>query len=107
MNVLIDDVPFEIVIEGDGDHVYLDRNGLSVYGLCEYHEQTIYLHCNLANEMLRRVLVHEITHAFVYLRALYNAKWNEEMIADFMGSVLDDIYKATNEVMRKIGGVPC
>lgn len=107
MNVLIDKVPFEVVIEDNGEHVYINEEGLSVYGLCNYSEQAIYIHRNLKEEVMKRVLIHEITHAFIYLRGMSGIKWTEETLCDFMGGVIDEIYPMANDVMKKIGGVSC
>ena len=65
MKVKIKDLEYEIIEEGDGDKVYKDKDNQMRLGLCEYRQQKIYLLKDMTFDRKKRVLIHELTHAFI------------------------------------------
>lgn len=69
MKVKIKDLEYVIVEETDGDNVFCDKiiDGQSKMrlGSTDYQKQKIYLHEHMTRTRKRKVLAHELTHAFV------------------------------------------
>ena len=86
VNVNINGLCFEVIEEADGKNVWLeeDEKGYTQAGLCEFFKQKIYIHKDLGYKMKRRILVHELTHAFLFVQGLHNVDLNQEIICDFV-----------------------
>ncbi len=81
MKVKIKDLEYEIIEEGDGDKVYKDNQ--MRLGLCEYRQQKIYLLKDMTFDRKKRVLIHELTHAFIEAYGMLG-EFNEEQVCEFM-----------------------
>ena len=83
MKVKIKDLEYEIIEEGDGDKVYKDKDNQMRLGLCEYRQQKIYLLAEMSANRKKRVLIHELTHAFIEAYGMLG-EFNEEQVCEFM-----------------------
>ena len=91
--LMIEDTPFEIIEEGNGEHVNIDEANESTYGLMCAGTQKIYLHKELPEEMKRHTLIHEMTHAFLWMRGQYDVTMGNEAQCGLVASLADKVVK--------------
>ena len=60
-------------------------------GVCWKVEETIYIADNLSEEIFKRVLLHELTHACVYGSGMSQVEWREENVCDFLETHFEEI----------------
>ena len=84
MKIKIKDLEYVIVEETDGDNVFCDKitDGQSQMrlGLCDFVNQKICLHEHMTRTRKRKVLAHELTHAF-----------DEEQLCEFIANYSKEI----------------
>lgn len=95
MKVKIKDLEYVIVEETDGDNVFCDKiiDGQSKMrlGSTDYQKQKIYLHEHMTRTRKRKVLAHELTHAFVEAYGFYQESFDEEQLCEFMANYSKEI----------------
>ena len=98
--VPVGNLDFLIFEEGDGERVYEeDKNGNGGrIGLCDYFNQSIYIHKGLKPQRKRRTLVHELTHAYLDAVFSYRERYTDEDVCDFMESHAFSIIETVNEI---------
>lgn len=68
-------------------------------GVCDKPTQTIYVNETLSQRKMKKVLIHELTHAFVFSYGesfLYN---DEERLADFVSKYAQKIIKKMESII--------
>ena len=71
-------------------------------GTTHFRDCTIYVSNDTSEEVLKRVLLHEITHAFIFANGMKQVNWDEEVIADFVESNYFDIQKVYEKVVEEL-----
>ena len=92
----IDGYPFEIIEEDSGENVYLNVEEKSVLGYMSAGKQAIYLCKKLPYEIKRHTLMHELTHAFLYVRGQYEVEMDNEAVCGLVASLSDRIVELTD-----------
>lgn len=100
----IDGYPFEIIEEESGEHVYLNVEEKSVLGYMSAGDQAIYLCKSLPPEIKRHTLIHELTHAFLYVRGQYEVEMDNEAVCGLMASLADRIVQLTDNYFELMEG---
>lgn len=79
--------------------------GRSAIGCCDSAQRTIFISKRLSLKSIKKVLMHEITHAIIYS---YNISMNEnteEIVADLMAThgakMVDLSHTAYNEILQQ------
>lgn len=86
-------------------HPALYRNdGSLTIGSCDDDTKTIYINNMLNEQMMRKVLCHEITHAAMFSYNVLLTIDQEELIADLIATYGDEIIAITNRVFAKLRG---
>lgn len=85
MKVKIKDLEYEIVEENDGEKVFKDKDNQMRLGLTEYRQQKIYLLKEMTVARKKRVLIHELTHAFIEAYGMIG-EFNDEQVCEFMAT---------------------
>lgn len=98
MQITINNITWEIIFTNDINDLTLN-NGNSTLGLTDLSSKTIYLYYNLRGPLLRRVLMHEITHAFIFSYNYYLTLSEEEFICSFIDTYADNIIDDTNYIL--------
>lgn len=83
MKVKIKDLEYEIVEKDDGEKVFKDKDNQMRLGLTEYRQQKIYLLKEMTADRKKRVLIHELTHAFIEAYGMIE-EFKEEQVCEFM-----------------------
>lgn len=95
----VDGVFFEIIEEGDGDHVFINDEQM-VIGFTDFPQQVIYLHKDIKPQVKKMTLMHELTHAFLFVRGFDKEEFNQEVVCDIMASLARTIVRMTDEILR-------
>lgn len=100
-----------ITINGEGwrvllvsaNHPQLMReNGTWSIGACDNMLKTIYVSEELDQEMMRKVLAHELTHAAMFSYDLEMDWQQEEVLADLIATYGQEIVCKTNIFFKRI-----
>lgn len=91
MKVKIKDLEYVIVEEDDGDNVYGHSEKDIRLGLCDFLNQKIYLYKYMLRTRKRKILAHELTHAFIEAYGFYQDKYTEEQLCEFMAAYSKEI----------------
>lgn len=101
--VKIDELTFDIIEEGNqGGHVFIhgddtDIDNLDVMGVTEFVKQKIYLHKKMNVDLKKRILRHELTHAYLETRGFANDDMDAEQVCDFVSAVSPLIEEIVNK----------
>lgn len=72
----------------------LELNGTVRLGITDRNTHTIYIHNSLQGEMLKKVLLHELTHAWLFSYGYDLSVEVEEMLCGFVDTFLFDLSDA-------------
>lgn len=104
MKLTINNQSFEIIEQGDGDHVYINNpdNEMRI-GVTDILNNIIYIHKDLPTlEKKKQTLIHELTHAYIYAYGFSSEEFfNHELICEFLSTYARDIIRTADEYFRK------
>lgn len=92
------------IIETDNkwdDRLYWDNE--YTIGICKRTTLEIIILNTLPIERIKKILIHELTHAFFEAYGFYDYIFNEEDLCSFMGAYSEDIVYIANEYMNQRG----
>lgn len=72
-------------------------------GITDRNTHTIYIHNSLQGEMLKRVLLHELTHAWLFSYGYDLSIEIEEMLCGFVDTFLFDLSDALDNLLGEKG----
>ena len=87
-----------------GHHKIIRDDGSVSIGSCDDETKTIYIDDTLPDELMRKVLCHEITHAAMFSYDVGVDATQEEVIADLIATYGDEIIHITNKIFNKLKG---
>lgn len=72
-------------------------------GVTYFKDLQIFVDCTLSRELFRQTIIHELIHAFAfsYGAQLEGYEKTEELLCNFMGAHLDEIYITANKIMEE------
>ena len=82
----------------------LKSNNEFTIGVCDDITKTIYINEELSDEMTRKVLCHELTHAAMFSYNVELSIEQEEILADIIATYGEEIIHITNTLFDKIKG---
>lgn len=74
-------------------------------GVCDKPTQTIYINETIPNWKIKKVIAHELTHAYVFSYCNNISYEEEERLADFVSSHGQSIIKNTKKIYNKKKGI--
>lgn len=80
------------------DNMLLTPNGRFTVGSTDDVTKTIYLSNELSGDFLKKVLTHEIIHAYIFSYNIYLDIMQEEMICDMIASDVNNILQIVNTI---------
>lgn len=94
---------YDLVFEGDGENVYIERGNEQRLGLTDYAKQAIYVHDGLSRERTRRTVAHELTHAYLEACCLSDGRrrMGEEEVCEFVAVWGPSVEQSTREAMAQ------
>ena len=78
------------------------NDGSLTIGSCDDETKAIYISNNLDNNLLKKVLCHEITHAAMFSYNVELSLDQEELLADLIATYGQEIIYITNKIFSKI-----
>lgn len=98
----INNLEWKIVeVEKDNEKLKTDDDTMC-YGTCRYYENTIYLDKNLCEAHKKKVLAHELTHAYIFSQLLkYSENYTEEEVCELVGLYGKQIWNQVDEYFFK------
>lgn len=75
-------------------------NGVVTLGCCDDLLKTIFINGTLNELYLKKVLCHELVHAYVYSYNIKLSDYQEELLADFIATHGKNIIEATDSLYR-------
>lgn len=100
MHVLINNVQWRLLLT-DNTEDLKRTDGSITLGVTDLNMMTIYLWKGLKGSMLRRVLIHELSHAFIFSYEYYLTVEEEEFLCSFIDTYADSILSEADELIRK------
>ena len=95
---------WKIEFKSPKDEVFIRSDGSYTIGCTDYKDKIIYLSNDLYGKLLHKVLIHEISHAFVMSYGIYMDIYSEEVLCDFLATYAKDILHLSNEIYERING---
>ena len=87
------------------NHPALYRSdGSLTIGACDDDTKVIYVNDMLNEQLMRKVICHEITHAAMFSYNILLTADQEELLADLIATYGDEIISITNRVFAKLKG---
>lgn len=74
-------------------------------GVCDKPTQTIYINETIPNWKVRKVIIHELTHAFVFSYGESFSYEDEERVADFVSNYAQNIVSKSKKIYNKKRGL--
>lgn len=95
-------VSWRVVLVSPTHPILLKPDGTRTIGACVKDNTTIYISENLSNEMLKRVLCHEFTHAAMFSYGVILSIEQEELLADLLTTYGEEIIHKTNRIFCRL-----
>lgn len=90
MRILINGIEWKIVFT-DNAYDLSTSQGVLTIGVTDKNTNTIYLHKSLKGKLLRKVLIHELTHAWMFSYGYYLTVDEEEFVCSFVDTYAEEI----------------
>jgi hypothetical protein len=74
-------------------------DGRLTVAACDDNDKTIYLSKNLKGDFLKRVLLHELSHAVFYSYSVNIPTAEEEFIAELFSNYAEEVVYLTNKII--------
>lgn len=77
-------------------------NGTIALGVCVRNKLTIYIYKGLSYNLQNKVLIHEITHAYIFSYGYMITEEEEELICEIVSEYGENIIKDSKKILEKI-----
>lgn len=67
-------------------------------GITDFIKKEIYIREDLQEEVESSVLIHELVHAYIDSYGMLQVKWDDEIVADFVGAQMMNILESLEEI---------
>ena len=103
MKVTINNVEWSVFFVDKTHTELVDDNGEQVfYGIACLRECEIYIDRGLSKDYMRKIITHELTHAFAVSYRESIEQESEEKICDFIASHFDELKACRKAIMKSI-----
>ncbi len=79
----------------------VEIDGVDVLGKTDFITMQIYIRKNTPIEHQRKILMHELTHAYIYSYGFDYVELNTETMCEFVANYSDAIIRDTNKIMEE------
>lgn len=98
MSIYINGLEWYIIFTHNPYH--LSIKGETHLGVTDINTNTIYIYSGLSGNLLRRVIMHELTHAYLYSYSL--PMFNQEPLCSFVDTHADNIISQTDHILDHV-----
>lgn len=102
MQIFIVNNVWNIMFINPNDTRLLRSDNVYSIGVCDNNTKTIYINNKLDGKLLDKVILHELTHAFIFESGIYFDDETEEVICDFMANYGNDVLSIADDVFNKL-----
>lgn len=100
MRVEINNIEWDIIFTNDTDD--LKRSDGSVtFGVTDVNVLSIFIWSSLRGRILRKVMIHELSHAFIFSYGYFLTLEEEEFLCSFIDTYAEDIIEYTDNILTK------
>ena len=100
MKVKINDIEWDIIFTNNTKE--LQRSDGSVtFGVTDVNILGIFIWSSLRGRMLRKVMVHELSHAFIFSYGYFLTLEEEEFLCSFIDTYAEDIIEYTDSILTE------
>lgn len=96
--MVVNGIKWRVVFTNNVDD--LELNGTVRLGITDRNTHTIYIHSNLQGDLLKKVLLHELTHAWLFSYGYDLSVEVEEMLCGFVDTFLFDLSDALDKLLE-------
>ena len=82
------------------NHPILYHNNIFTLGRCDDLKKIIFINQDINDQLFKKVLLHELIHAYIYSNNIKINKVSEEIVADLISICGEDIINITNEICK-------
>ena len=93
---------WQVVLVPNNHFMLTRRDGSQSVGACDDPTKTIYISDQIENELFKKVLCHEITHAAMFSYNVDLTIEQEEILAELIATYGAEIIAITNTIISKI-----
>lgn len=101
MKLYVNGLWWNLVFTNDWNLLYTDDGGLTL-GVTDREKMCVFLYSGLGGALLRKVLMHEIGHVYMYSYGHFIPPEQEEFVCSFLDMYADMIVDDTNYVILNI-----
>ena len=95
---------WEVLLVSPDSPSLIRNDGSQTIGMCDDHLKIIYISDNLSNELTKKVLCHELTHAAMFSYNINLTHEQEELLANLISIYGQEIVHMTNLLFKRIKG---
>ena len=100
MRVEINNIEWDIIFTNNTDD--LKRSDGSVtFGVTDVNVLGIFIWSSLRGRMLRKVMIHELSHAFIFSYGYFLTLEEEEFLCSFIDTYAEDIISYTDSILTE------
>ena len=100
MRVEINNIEWDIIFTNNTDD--LKRSDGSVtFGVTDVNVLGIFIWSSLRGRMLRKVMIHELSHAFIFSYGYFLTLEEEEFLCSFIDTYAEDIISYTYSILTE------
>lgn len=93
-------IVWNIYTVGNDNKILYRSDGTRTIGVTDRKSHSIYIARSLRGELLKKVLLHEITHAAVFSYGIYLSLDQEEKLCNFVATFAPDIVSITEGTIK-------
>ena len=98
----INNYEYKIRIVKWNDRNLMMEDGKYHFGVTNFKDKEIYIANNLKAEAFMNTMIHELIHAYIDSYGLLQIKWDDEIVADFVSTYLENIGNTLEEISKKL-----
>ena len=100
MRVEINNIEWDIIFTNNTDDLKRS-DGSITFGVTDVNVLGIFIWSSLRGRMLRKVMLHELSHAFIFSYGYYLTLEEEEFLCSFIDTYAEDIISYTDSILTE------
>lgn len=102
---LINNIYWKLAFVEPNYPLLMNHNGNYSIGACDNLTRTIYINNTLTDNLLKKVLCHQLTHAAMFSYGVILSLQQQELVADLISTYGDEIIYITNKIFVRLTNV--
>ena len=103
MRLTINGLKWNILLAESGSDLLI-KDDTPCFGVTYHDQLTVYMDKNLPRELFHQILIHELTHVYLFSYGIHisDGDEREESVCDFTGSFLDSILRSVSAAEKSL-----